>query len=102
MRNPFNSPNNISIKQDSSSSSNEEWPELVDTTAMIGIRQKIKTQPPAPREPKREIDLTQINTDDLKTIEKQDPFMYFSIPEVRDAKLQMREIDIAKLRDATI
>ena len=59
-------------------------------------------QPAALREPKREIDLRQVSANDLEEIEKQDPFMYFSIPEVRDAKLHMREIDMTKLREGTV
>ena len=89
------------MKQESSAF-NDELPKLVNTTATIGICQKIKTQPPAPREPEREINLKRITADNLNQSKKQDPFMYFSIPEVRDATLQMREIDMTKVGGATV
>ena len=96
MKNSINSP--TYLKQESQSP-NEEWPEIINVnTAMIGKPQKIKLQPLS-RKPKREIDLQQVTDDDLQTVKKQDPFMYYSIPGVRDAELQLKEIDISNLRN---
>jgi len=46
--------------------------------------------------PEQEIDINRINNlDDLKSIKQQDPFMYYSIPSVRRAKVLMKnEMDI--------
>ena len=48
--------------------------------------------------PKKEVDIKNITSqDDLKSIQKQDPFMYYSIPEVRSARVLMRDIDMSNL-----
>jgi hypothetical protein len=45
-----------------------------------------------PTKPKREININNINSiDDLQTIKRQDPFMYYSIPGVRSAKMLMKD-----------
>ncbi|KAL7539582.1 hypothetical protein ACHAXR_010158 [Thalassiosira sp. AJA248-18] len=51
----------------------------------------------ADNEPKKEIDLRQVGADDLKSIQKQDPFMYYSIPGVRSATVLLRDIDTSNL-----
>jgi len=103
MRNPFNSPSckitcPTYLKRELESS-NEEWPEIINAnTAMIGKPQKIKTLPPS-RKPKREVDLQQVTADDLQTIKKQDPFMYYSVPGVLNAEMQMKEVDVSNIRN---
>ena len=53
-------------------------------------------------EPKA-IDLREIKTvDDLETIKKQDPFMYFSIPAVKSARMLMREVDTSNLEASAL
>ena len=54
---------------------------------------------PILRKPKREIDLQQVSADDLRTLKKQDAFMYYSIPGVRNAEMQMKDIDLSNLRN---
>lgn len=50
---------------------------------------KVKT---IPTKPKREININDINSiDDLQSIKRQDPFMYYSIPGVRSAKMLMKD-----------
>ena len=50
---------------------------------------KVKTIPTKPR---REININNINSiDDLQSIKRQDPFMYYSIPGVRSAKMLMKD-----------
>ena len=45
-----------------------------------------------PTKPKREININDINSiDDLQSIKRQDPFMYYSIPGVRSAKMLMND-----------
>ncbi|KAL7536576.1 hypothetical protein ACHAXR_007250 [Thalassiosira sp. AJA248-18] len=44
-----------------------------------------------------EIDLRQVDADDFKSIQKQDPFMYYSIPGVRSATVLMKDIDTSNL-----
>ena len=45
-----------------------------------------------PTKPKREININNINSiDDLQSIKRQDPFMYYSIPGVRSAKMLMKD-----------
>ena len=49
-------------------------------------------------EPKKTVDLKYITSlDDLKSIKKQDPFMYYSIPGARKATVLMRDIDLSNL-----
>jgi len=48
--------------------------------------------------PKKTIDIRHITSlDDLKSIKKQDSFMYYSIPGVRKATVLMQDIDTANL-----
>lgn len=56
----------------------------------IGVQTfKVKT---IPTKPKREININNINSiDDLQSIKRQDPFMYYSIPGVRSAKMLMKD-----------
>ena len=48
--------------------------------------------------PKRGVDIKNITSrDDLKSIQKQDPFMYYSIPEVQRATVLMQDIDLTNI-----
>ena len=48
--------------------------------------------------PKKTIDIRHITSlDDLKSIKKQDSFMYYSIPGARKATVRMQDIDMANL-----
>ena len=104
MRNPFsNSPSSYnSSNKKQKTSNNEEWPEIIEAAMNIfGRRQQINLRPASPK-PTRSLDLQQVTADDLETIKTQDPFMYYSIPEVRSARMQMREIDMKSVREATV
>ena len=46
---------------------------------------------------KKEIDTQKLTQDDLKSLKKQDPFLYFSIPAVRTAALLNRDVDMSSL-----
>jgi hypothetical protein len=72
-------------------------PEEVSIIARVGESIKVPTKL-MEKKPKRGVDLKNITgPDDLKSIQKQDPFMYYSIPEVRSAKVLMRDIDTYNL-----
>jgi hypothetical protein len=52
----------------------------------------VQTVPTISTKPKQEMNIKCIKSlDDLKSIKQQDPFMYYSIPGVRDAKLRMKD-----------
>ena len=72
--------------------SHAERPELIN--GKVGEVIRVKMQPPA--EPKT-IALTTVSADDLRSIKKEDPFLYYSIPGVRSAKLLGQEVDINNL-----
>ena len=77
----------------SASRTNEEWPEIINGQVGEVIRAKIETQPPEPKT----LALKTVSIDDLKTIKKKDPFLYYSIPGVRSAELLGKEVDTANL-----
>ena len=47
------------------------------------------------------IDTDELSEEDLKTLKKQDPFLYYSIPAVRNAAVRNREVDMASLRSGS-
>eukprot|EP00984_Skeletonema_dohrnii_P028109 scaffold17945_cov136-Skeletonema_dohrnii-CCMP3373.AAC.7 len=47
---------------------------------------------------KKVIDTRSLKGEDLKTLKKQDPFLYFSIPALRSATLLGREVDMSSLK----
>ena len=48
--------------------------------------------------PKKTVDLKNITSlGDLKSIHKEDPFMYYSIPEVQRATVLMQDIDLTNI-----
>ena len=50
-----------------------------------------------PKKLKKEIDIKNITAEDLENIHRQDPFLYYSIPGVRSAKVLMKEVDTSNL-----
>ena len=63
--------------------------------AKIGEVIKVPTEP---RKPKKQIDLKTVSSaNDLKSLQKQDPFLYYSIPGVRRASLLGRDVDTSDL-----
>lgn len=51
-----------------------------------------------PKIPKKEIDLKEMNESDLKLIEEQDPFLFYSIPGARSAKMRVQNVGSSTLR----
>jgi len=50
--------------------------------------------------PKKIIDTTDLNVEDMESLKKSDPFLYFSIPAVRRAAVHNKEVDLSSLRDS--
>ena len=72
-------------------------PEEISIIARIGESIMVPTKL-MDEKPKKTVDIKNIRSlDDLNSIQKQDPFMYYSIPEVRSAKMLMRDIDMSNL-----
>ena len=71
--------------------SNEDWPEIISPTR-VGDHLKMKIKFDT-KQSRKEIDIKNISADDLKSIQRNDPFLYYSIPGVRSAKLLMKDID---------
>ncbi|KAL7524857.1 hypothetical protein ACHAWF_001113, partial [Thalassiosira exigua] len=62
-------------------SPNEEWPEVTaDRTGSDGGTAVMFTKPFAQPKPKVEFDIKSASVDDLKSLRKRDPFLYYSIP----------------------
>ena len=78
---------------------NEDWPELIDVDK-VGEVLTVKTvfEPPKPKT----IALKNISDKDLKSLKKQDPFSYYSIPGVRSASLLGKDIDTSDLGSCRI
>ncbi|KAK1740299.1 hypothetical protein QTG54_009249 [Skeletonema marinoi] len=47
--------------------------------------------------PKKSIDTANLNTKDIESLKKSDPFLYFSIPAVHKAAIHSRQIDLPAL-----
>ena len=73
--------------------SNKQRPEMMNSPR-VGDRYIIETQP-ATEKPNKEvkINIKNISVDDLKFIQREDSFLYYSIPEVRSAKMLLKDID---------
>ncbi len=83
-----------------SSSSNEMWPVLTIQASSSGPQVVF---PSAKRVKTGGLSIDTIETeDDLQTLKKKDPFMYFSIPSVRDATMLLKDFDISSLETPSI
>ena len=71
--------------------------EEISIVARIGERISAPTKTTDDK-PKKTVDLKYITSlDDLKSIKKQDPFMYYSIPGARKATVLMQDLDLSNL-----
>ena len=66
-----------------------------------GKVRKIRTKI-LPKESTKELNIEHLDAHSLETLRKQDVFMYYSIPQVRRAELNMQGIDTAKLVGASV
>lgn len=74
---------------------NEEWPEIIDGKVGESRTVKINTYQAASN---KQICVKNLSTCDLKSMKKSDPFLYYSIPGVRSAKILGKEIDTSDLK----
>ena len=87
-----------------SANANEEWPEIINTrndnplsNDMIRVEyHEVKTKT-IDDGPKKQIDIKDISANDLVSIKREDPFMYYSIPGVRISKMLMKDVDTSDL-----
>jgi len=71
--------------------------EEISIVARIGESISVPTKTTDDK-PKKTVDLKYITSlDDLKSIKKQDPFMYYSIPGARKATVLMQDLDLSNL-----
>lgn len=73
---------------------NEEWPEIVG--GRVGERRTMKIathQAPV----QKQISVKNMSAEDLTKMKKNDPFLYYSIPGVRSARMLGKEIDVSDL-----
>ena len=88
----------ISNWSNKSANANEEWPEIINTrndnplsNEMIRVEyHEVKTKT-IDDETKKQIDIKEISANDLESIRREDPFMYYSIPGVRISKMLMKD-----------
>mmetsp|Transcript_34134 Transcript_34134/g.71859 ORF Transcript_34134/g.71859 Transcript_34134/m.71859 type:complete len:160 (-) Transcript_34134:138-617(-) len=64
--------------------------EPISTTTCMKLETEAKKKPV-------QVSLKPIDADDLKSIKKDDPFLYYSIPEVRKAAMVGRHIGVSEL-----
>ena len=105
--------NSQPISSWSNKSATEEWPKIINTTRkdddtplsndMIRVEyHEVKTKT-TDDEPKKQIDIKNISANDLKSIRREDPFMYYSIPGVRMSKMLLNDDnDIDPSRPETV
>jgi hypothetical protein len=47
--------------------------------------------------PERQIDIAKLSSSEISSLKSDDPFMYYSIPSVREASMRNREVDLSAL-----
>mmetsp|Transcript_15662 Transcript_15662/g.32941 ORF Transcript_15662/g.32941 Transcript_15662/m.32941 type:complete len:127 (-) Transcript_15662:331-711(-) len=79
------------------------WPTFylhASDSSQISRRQKISL---SARPKRREIQIdTLITNDDLAALKKSDPFLYYSIPSVRDAEMKAGEVNVTCLEKSSV
>ena len=75
---------------------NEEWPEVV---LSVDVKKPSYTARIAPADPTPvEVELNKsLSAQDLQSIKKKDPFLYYSIPGVREATVRLKSVDMHQL-----
>lgn len=93
-------PLSSSFKRKNAIEANEEWPEMITLDGKPGETRRVKMQfnPPEPKT----IALKTVSTNDLSTLKKKDPFLYYSIPGIRSAKVLGKEVDVNNLGTCAI
>mmetsp|Transcript_43466 Transcript_43466/g.74182 ORF Transcript_43466/g.74182 Transcript_43466/m.74182 type:complete len:137 (-) Transcript_43466:282-692(-) len=78
------------------SSCSKQSPEITCNLTGASISTTLNMETAAKEKPVQ-VSLKRIDADDLKSIKKDDPFLYYSIPEVRKAAMAGRDIDMSEL-----
>ncbi|KAL7528658.1 hypothetical protein ACHAXR_002554 [Thalassiosira sp. AJA248-18] len=79
-----------SVRQALSAISNEGWPGITKIGESRTVKMRTQTIEP------KKVSLKSMSVKDLKSIKKNDSFLYYSIPGVRSAKMLMKDIDASK------
>jgi len=94
----------ITMPSSSSCQANEEWPQMTAPMPMSAYPQAHQQQRGHAQELSRpakkrteQINLKNLSASDLSSLKQNDPFMYYSIPGVRNAAQLGEEIDVTKL-----
>jgi hypothetical protein len=90
--------------QHNASNANEDWSTLtVQVSSSYGHQQVLVAPPKKNVEKTNQINMKDLTTkDDLATLKKNDPFMYYSIPAVRDAAYLLEEVDLSNFEKSSI
>ncbi len=85
----------------SATAANDTWPTFaLHVTDSIQLRGEISLNK---RPKRRELCIDTLTTnDDLATLKKNDPFLYYSIPSVRDAEMKVGEVNVSCLEKSSI
>mmetsp|Transcript_43467 Transcript_43467/g.74183 ORF Transcript_43467/g.74183 Transcript_43467/m.74183 type:complete len:137 (-) Transcript_43467:282-692(-) len=78
------------------SSCSKQSPEITCNLTGASISTTLNMETAAKEKPVQ-VSLKRIDADDLKSIKKDDPFLYYSIPEVRKAAMVGRHIGVSEL-----
>ena len=90
----------ISNWSNKSANANEEWPEIINTrndNPLSNDMIRVEYHEAIDDGPKKQIDIKDISANDLVSIKREDPFMYYSIPGVRISKMLMKDVDTSDL-----
>ncbi len=81
----------------SSGTANEEWSEILAaiTETEVSVTSRLAPVDPTPEE---EVDVNKaLSVQDLRSLKKQDPFLYYSIPGVRNAAVRFDAVDLDRV-----
>jgi len=68
-----------------------------DSSEEANATQNMLLVPLTVKKDTEEVDLHSMTEEDLKLLQKKDPFLYYSIPGVREAALSLKEVDYSKI-----
>ena len=94
----MNSSANSSLKNNKPSLVDQEWSKII-CNAKIGECHKVSmaTMESVRLHQPKKLNTSNISANELNSIHKQDPFMYYSIPGVRSARMLMQDVDMSNL-----
>ncbi len=76
----------------------DEWSKILSTAKMNEVtRVPMKVFEQRKRNAVRELDVREMRQEDLESLRTTDPFLYYSIPGVRAARVALRDIDYSDL-----